>query len=122
MKRFAIVAAMFAAACGYSEDKFADEAAEAGCALAVNCFEAYDDVAACLADNDDTTEEGDCLNYDSAAAQDCVDGYQALADNCPTDMTDPTAFVVEACADVCDVEADTGMDTEADSDSDTAAM
>ena len=120
MKRFAIVAAMFAAACGYSEDKFADELAEAGCTYVVNCVEAagFADVDACLAAGEDVeVEETECLNFDSDAAQACVEAYQAAADSCPE--AGPSLTV---CGDVCDIEADTGMDTEADSDSDTAAM
>ena len=111
MKRFAIVAAMFAAACGFSEDKFADESAEASCAIAVNCFEAFDTVDACLDSDDNTTgEEAECNGYDGAQAALCVEGLEALADNCPTDAAD---FVVDACSNVCDVEADTDAGTEA---------
>ena len=116
MKRFAIVAAMFAAACGYSEDKFADEAAEATCAVIVNCTESeYADVDACLADSpggDDDNEPAcdDESGYDSDAAQACVDALNAIADSCPAD---PADFFPAVCADVCgDTDADTGMDSD----------
>ncbi|MFT6142497.1 MAG: hypothetical protein ACJAZO_000161 [Myxococcota bacterium] len=122
MKRFAIVAAMFAAACGYSEDKFAEETAEATCAVTVTCFESHADVDACLAEGDDVeeTDDAECINFDSAAAQDCVEGLEALETTCPEDILDFFAQFPADCGNVCDLEADTGMDT--DTDSGTAAM
>ena len=110
MKRFAIVAAMLAAACGYTEDQYAEEGAEAGCAVSVNCFEAYATVDECLADDTGGTDDTECLNFDATAAQACVEGLEAIADNCPADPMDfefPTS-----CFDVCEIEADTGMDSE----------
>jgi hypothetical protein len=123
MKRFAIVAAMFAAACGYSEDKFAEEAAEATCAVFVTCFESHADVDACLADGDDEpVEEVECVNFDSAAAQDCVAGIEALETSCPDDILGFFADYPAACGNICDADVDTGTDADSDTDSDTAAM
>ncbi len=123
MKRFAIVAAMFAAACGYSEDKFAEEASEATCAVFVTCFESHADVDACLADGDDDTgEEIECVNFDSSAAQDCVEGIEALEAACPDDILGFFADYPAACGNICDADVDTGADTDADTDSGTEAM
>ena len=91
-------AAGLLSACSYSEEKFADDAAAAACDVFVTCFEAYESVDACLAD----AQEGDdteCVDYDSAAAKDCVAGYEDQAANCPADITEWTPPA--ACANVC---------------------
>lgn len=118
MKRFAIVAAMFAAACGYSEDKFNEEATEAACAAFVACTDFFTDVDACLtAGDDDTSEAVECVNYDATNAAACVEGLEAAAAAC-TDTTDGFDYPT-ACTNVCDEEADTDADTDTDTDTDT---
>ena len=81
MKRFLMIGALAAlTACGYSEDKFADESAEAFCTWAVDCFEMFESVDACLAEADDDTGDDmtEGCTYNSDAAKQCVDELNAL--------------------------------------------
>ncbi|MCO4747293.1 MAG: hypothetical protein KC912_21015 [Proteobacteria bacterium] len=87
-------------ACGYSEDKYADEAGAEVCRILVAC-ELYDDVAACEAATEDA-DTTDCT-FDSSAAGDCVDGLKAI-EGCP----DPFALPA-ACENVYECGADSGM-------------
>ena len=101
MKNFMMAATMLTlVACGYSEDKFTDEFADASCEWTVECYpDLYDDVDACLADATGG-DDAECVDYDSSAAKDCVEGVQGMS--CPAEGEFPE--FPSACADVCSME------------------
>ncbi|TNE88914.1 MAG: hypothetical protein EP330_12945 [Deltaproteobacteria bacterium] len=91
-------------ACGYSEDKFGDDLAAESCRVAVLCG-IYASEADCPA-AEEGGEEGECVNYDSTAAKDCVDGLAAV-----TECADAMDFINQfpaACGNVCEA-TDSGM-------------
>lgn len=106
MRNMIILGAIAAmTACGYSEDKFGEDSSAELCRIAVLCG-IYADESECPAAGEG--EEGECVDYDSAAAKDCVSGLQAVSE-C-ADMMDFVNQIPEACNDVCAAEAtDSGM-------------
>lgn len=81
-----------ASACGFSESKYEKRASEASCQWAVDCFELFSDVDACLdADSGEEVDTSSC-EYDADKAKECVDGLEALT----CDDTAPPA----ACGEV----------------------
>lgn len=110
MKRLPFLLALGLVACGYSQDKFEDEFADAVCNKYDECgwLETLGmTLDECLnPDVSDTAggEEVECVNYDSAAAKECVTAWEELT----CEQLDAFEFPT-ICNDVCEVE--TGDDT-----------
>lgn len=107
MKKLLIGATVMLAACGLSEDKFAEDFETKFCDALTVCGTECPDTSD-GEDGEDTT--ADC-EFDKDKAQDCLDGLDAITED---DCDETTGFftVPTACGEVYDCPAADGEDGE----------
>jgi hypothetical protein len=85
---FPLALVLLAAACGYAETDYVVEEAEAACVFTVECYPGlHDSVDDCIVVSQTVAPAAGC-SFDSAAAQECVEGIEAMA--CPEEGAAPS--------------------------------
>ena len=78
----ALLATPLLAACGYKQDDFAADYAEAWCQVWADCelldVIDYESADECRAVVEPTRQEDHCADYDMQMAQECIDGILAM--------------------------------------------
>lgn len=80
---FVLGAAGMLGACGYSQDKFGEDAGAALCDVMVTCLGASE--SDCDSGDDTSTDDTVECDFDSAKAKECVSALEDQAASCPTD-------------------------------------
>jgi hypothetical protein len=108
MRIVAVVSLVFLAACGMSEEQFAEEMVAASCNKMVECFGdellvamGYDSVDECIAGGSEEAEAEvateDCANYDAKKARECIEQFESVS----CDSLNDGSADLSACETMC---------------------
>ena len=114
MKNIKYLGLLALAACGLSQEKFEEDIVVITCDKYFECMPemgelmGWADSAACQTSmNEAMADAEECVNYDAAAAQGCLDGWSGSTCD---DMSSGT-FTVSDCENVCEASEETTEET-----------